>query len=175
MWLIPSTSDHKLPDEFWIEGLGLFEHDRDVLLSTQWLSDNIINAAQVLLRLSVPDGLGGLQSPRCGRHRKFKPVVPREKYIQVLHVDDNHWITVSQDTAVVGIVLVYESLLYPRMNLKTKKQVCSLARPSSQTITFDIVKVMDQTMIVAYALWPMPLSWHMGMILPDLTGRQPLS
>lgn len=94
---LSSTADHKSPNEFWIESLGLFEHDRHVLLSTQWLNDNIISAAQELLKLSVPDGLeiGGLQSPQCGRHLKFKPVVPREKYIQVLHVDDNHWITVS--------------------------------------------------------------------------------
>ena len=147
-----STAGHKSPNEFWIESLGLFEHDRHVLLSTQWLNDNIISAAQELLKLSVPDGLeiGGLQSPQCGRHLKFKPVVPREKYIQVLHVDDNHWITVSnidvgQDTAVADIVFVYDSLLSPKMNLKTKKQVCSLARPSSRTITFDIVNVMGQT------------------------------
>ena len=130
----------------------MFEHDRHVLLSTQRLNDNIISATQELLKLSVPDGLeiGGLQSPQCGRHLKYKPVVPREKYIQVLHVDDNHWITVSnidvgQDTAVADIVFVYDSLLSPKMNLKTKKQVCSLAKPSSRTITFDIVNVMGQT------------------------------
>ena len=128
----------------------MFEHDRNVLLGDQWLNDNIIYAAQQLLKLSVPNGheIGGLQSPQYGRLLTFKPVVPREKYIQVLHVDGNHWITVSNidvsQDAVANVIFVYDSLLLPEMSLKTKKQICSLAKLPNRTIVFDFVNVMSQ-------------------------------
>ena len=58
----------KSSNDYWIEKLGLFENDRNVLLSSQWLNDNIIYVAQQLMKMSVPDGttIGGLQSPQCG-------------------------------------------------------------------------------------------------------------
>lgn len=138
-------------NDYWIEKLGLFENDRNVLLSSQWLNDNIIYVAQQLMKMSVPDGstIGGLQSPQCGRVCGFKPAKTREKWIQLFHVNGDHWITVSnidvgQDAARSDVVYVYDSLLQPGMSLNTKKMICSLARPVCKTVTFDIINVMSQ-------------------------------
>ena len=121
----------KSSNNYWIEKLGLFENDRNVLLSSQWLNDNIIYVAQQLMKMSVPDGstIGGLQSPQCGRVCGFKPAKTREKWIELFHVNGDHWITVSnidvgQDAARSDVVYVYDSLLQPGMSLNTKKMIC---------------------------------------------------
>ena len=75
------------------------------------INDKITTSYMLLsnfnLKLSVPNGLaiGGLQSSQYGRLLKF---ISLEKYIQVLHIDGNHWITMSnidmgQDTAVADV------------------------------------------------------------------------
>lgn len=97
----------------------------------------------------VPDGevIGGLQSSQCGRTLTFK-AASRDKYIQILHVTGNHWITVSninvQNVAVFDEAFVYDSMLPSRLDSHTRKQICSLAKPSCKTLTFNIVNIMAQ-------------------------------
>ena len=90
-----------------------------------------------------------MQSPLCGQ-LGFKPAGPREKWIQVLHINGNHWITasnidISQDAARWDVIYMFDSLLLPTKSLATK-DICSLARPPSncKEVTFDIINVMSQ-------------------------------
>ena len=63
--IIIISIERQSSNNYWIEWLGLFENDRNVLLSSQWLNDNIIYVAQQLMKLSIPvdTTIGGLQSP----------------------------------------------------------------------------------------------------------------
>ena len=77
----------------WIEGLCLTMSDKRSLESANgWLSGNIINAGQQLLKKKFP-GIAGLQSVVLGKTLAFD-VCPNA-FVQVLHERDNHWITVS--------------------------------------------------------------------------------
>ena len=134
-------------DSLWLSSLGLYQHDKDVLCSQQWLNDGIIHAAQTILKREN-NNFHGLQSPQCGRALTFK-ALSREKYVQVLHVSNSHWITVSNvnilNAPEFDSVFVYDSMLPTKVDMNIKKQVCSLAKHSCSTLNFNIVNVMAQT------------------------------
>ena len=71
-----------------------FEEDREILSNSTYLNDNIIHAAQILLK-KLPsvssEGIGGFQSPQCGKELSFKHVMKFQKCIQVLHINNNHY------------------------------------------------------------------------------------
>ena len=71
---------------------SLSDKDRAVLLSpTGWLNDNLIVAAQNILRKqsSVP----GFQDTCLGQSMSFE--IQRGEFIQVLHDGHGHWLVVS--------------------------------------------------------------------------------
>lgn len=80
-------------DEFWIEELGLYVSDKKCLESAgSWITDNIINAGQKLLKDKFPE-LQSLQSVVLAETMSFQ--ICRKEFIQILNVRGNHWITVS--------------------------------------------------------------------------------
>ena len=68
--------------------------DKDLILQNGWLNDKIIYSAQQLLKGVAPVGVGGFQSPQCGKKLQFKPLL--EKFIQVLHANDTIIIMLKQ-------------------------------------------------------------------------------
>ena len=71
----------------------LFHSDFKILFSNEWLNDCIINSVQRLLKQQFP--MCGLQITLCGQNLSFDVVPLNEKYIQILHINGNHWVTVS--------------------------------------------------------------------------------
>ena len=137
-------------NEFWISQLGLFNRDKTVLLdgSHQWINDNIVYAALTLLHQQDPE-IYGFQSPQCGKFFRFKPVPTNKKYVQVLHVEECHWITVSnidvrQDTMIRNQVCIYDSLKSGCISLTTKKQIASLTKPIHRELQLDVMNIMTQ-------------------------------
>ena len=103
--------------------------------------------------------------------------------MQVLHVDGNHWITVSNCVvaATDASVHVYDSMMATRMSLRTKQQVCSLFKPSCEAMNFHIVKVMPQSNTVDCGVFalanatellfgedPAKAVWDVGRMRPHL-------
>ena len=74
--------------QMWISELGLSNHDRECLLSDGWLTDSIVNAAQMLLRKSNPL-ISGLQDVTLGLTMCFE--VESEEFVQILHNGAGHW------------------------------------------------------------------------------------
>ena len=94
--IITLTSSPVKLMKFWIKDLNLSPYDKMVILSPyQWLNDNVINAAQTLLKKETGYSIKGFQNTQFGKTCKFDSVELGEKFIQILHVDSNHWITVS--------------------------------------------------------------------------------
>ena len=54
----------------------------------RWLSDSVIYSASVLLAQQVKD-IDRWQTPQCENHFQYKPVNPRQRFIQILH-DNGH-------------------------------------------------------------------------------------
>ena len=107
-----------------IGDIQLTRTEKDVLLSTRkWLSDDIINAAQNLLKQQF--SVRGLQHTFSGQGHHFS--VMRGEFVQILHTT-SHWTTIS--TMGLGdkgaeSVLVYDSL-YTTMSREDNNQICSL-------------------------------------------------
>lgn len=57
-----------------------------------WINDNIISAAHMR---QCDDEIEGFQDTQLGKKPAFLPIPPDTKYIQILHVDGNHWNAVS--------------------------------------------------------------------------------
>ena len=69
---------------YWIPSLQLLMFDYEALVGGRWLTDNIINAAQKLLKDSYPF-IGGLQVTTLAEVLAFK--VEKGEFVQVLNVD----------------------------------------------------------------------------------------
>ena len=90
----------------------------------------------------------GFHSPQCGKHFTFKPVPTNKKFIQILHVEDSHWIAVSnidvrQDTILRNQGCVYDSFNFGISN-HTKKQIASLTKTIKREQQLDVMNVMLQ-------------------------------
>lgn len=139
--ILVSSSPSK-PTQYWIKELHLFPCDKHVLSSSvQWLNDNVINAAQqLLLDIDGNSKVGGFQHTQL----KLKPIELEQSFIQILHVDSKHWITVSNIRCQSNEVIVYDSR-YTGLSLKTKLNVSALMQQHSITkLKFLIANLQQQ-------------------------------
>ena len=72
----------------------------------QWLDDDLINAAQYLLKKQNPS-IDGFQSTILSF--KFQMESKRTPFIQILNINNNHWITKSTIGVPPSTVKVYDS------------------------------------------------------------------
>jgi len=90
-----------------------------------------------------------LQSPLYGQKLNFKVISLSQTYIQILYINGNHWITVTDCNMATWNPsnerpLIYDSKLPNKITLELKQQICSFARPMSQFFRFDIMNIMPQ-------------------------------
>ena len=71
-------------DDWWMKELNLRESNRLILLNGSDLNDNIINAAQRLLKSQFSE-IEGFQNTILAHNLKFKPTSSRTLSIQILH------------------------------------------------------------------------------------------
>ena len=89
-------------------GISLRMRQKSILLSNRaWLDDELINAAQYMLREQHPP-IGGFQSPLLGDCLAMTP--PNSEFVQVLLVCNNHWLAVSTVGCQLSTVKVFDSL-----------------------------------------------------------------
>jgi len=68
------------------------EEDRVILEGTEWLNDRIVQAAHNLLKAET--NMDGFQNPLLSS-RQLKPIKPGSPFLQILNINNNHWITVT--------------------------------------------------------------------------------
>ena len=91
-----------------IDDIHLYDSDKMILESREWLNDRLIHAAQQLLLNNFPH-ISGLQSPIIQCTRTFE--IHREKeFIQCLNQGGNHWIMVSSIACSRNTVRIHDSL-----------------------------------------------------------------
>lgn len=126
----------------WIPELCLYQDDKKILKSQhQWINDAIVNSAQKLL--SISSDVSGLQNTQLGKNLQFKSIQQTNKIVQVLHVNSNHWITVSNINSASNSINIYDSL-YNYISFKTKKQISSFMKFSLNDVHFCLVNVEQQ-------------------------------
>ena len=102
-------------------GLVLSEHDKQMILDKEWLSDKHIYIAQQLLSKQFPN-LSGLGSSLVVS-RSIPSIAG--KYLQIIHTRGNHWIVASTICCQPGEVKVFDSL-YTSVDEATKKLLSTL-------------------------------------------------
>ena len=100
-----SEEEHEAP-VMWVDnGAYCLSHsDQEIVLSRRgWLTDKIINAAQILLLQFFPS-MAGLQPPVLQKVFAFQ--VHSGEFVQIIHVRNNHWCVVSTVGCETGAVHV---------------------------------------------------------------------
>ncbi len=105
-----------------------------------WLSDSHIDHAQYLLSSVCPE-ISGLQTTLVFETDSCKSVQhAKTELIQILHVNSNHWVTVSNINCNLNAINVYDSL--PNTDLKNNErfnfQLASLLNCNSEAITVSV-------------------------------------
>lgn len=92
----------------------------------EWLTDNEITAVLDILRSQFPN-IQGFQSTLRGQNLSFKRL--SGSFIQIIHADGNHWITVEGVRA--SFVKVYDSM-YRSTTANTKMQIAQMTNTLSE-------------------------------------------
>ena len=83
------TDDHPDPCiNWWIKDLNLYEVDKEILLGSEELNDNIINAAQKIMEKQFVHFVG-FQNSILGTNLQFKQVSRHARSIQILHTGEH--------------------------------------------------------------------------------------
>ena len=67
--------------------------DKEILVNVKWLTDNLINAGQRMLKLQFRDTIQGLQSVNLAQILAMD--AQSGKFAQILNGCGNHWLTIS--------------------------------------------------------------------------------
>ena len=121
---------------------SLSGEDRALLPSPiGWLNDNLIFAAQTLLKnqSSIP----GFQDTCLGMTMSFD--IQRGEFIQILHDGHGHWLTISRIGASKAVteIFVYDSM-YPSVGTNTKKQIAALVSSQEKQIVIKMMNIQLQ-------------------------------
>ena len=116
----------------------LQRHYTKILSSpTNWLDDNVIHKAQQLIKKKFPN-IDGFQDPVLYDH--FVPV--KGKFVQVLHVNKNHWVCVAGERN--NEIHIYDSLLI-KINNKSMHVIAKMLKCEDEVFLTKTVLVQKQS------------------------------
>ena len=118
--------------------IKLSQHEISRVCSQQMLTDRHFNAASMMLQRRFPE-VRGLQHTVLGHNLSFRVIEP--PFVQILHVDNNHWMTVIciEDT----LVKMYDSV-YRSVDTDVTIQAASMIKSSSDYISFRVENTQIQ-------------------------------
>ena len=132
---------NKFTFHYWLPDLKLTTEDKKILLNPVGkLTDNIINAAQTLLRAQYPH-VPGMQDVVCGVALSFD--VQPEEFVQILNTQTEHWLTVSSIGCQHPTVNVYDSM-FRSAGTKTKAQIACILHTQQKQIKLNLMSVHIQ-------------------------------
>ena len=126
---------------FWIESLHLLMSDYNALLNGSWVTDNIANAGQIIIKYTFSH-ICGLQNILLGMHLQFD--VQSTEFVQILHIDGNHWITISTIGCKVGEVNLYVCNQCESHSASTEEQMSCLLNSKEKELQVKIMPVQRQ-------------------------------
>ena len=111
------------------------------LVNRKWLTDDVINAAQTLLKRAYPN-IGGLQDTALAEILAFD--IQRGEFVQVLNLSGCHWITVSNIGCKSGFVNVYDSIPSCYVSMRTKEQIAAMLFSEDKELILEYQAVQSQ-------------------------------
>ena len=126
----------------WISELYMTEADKEILNSPyEWVSDAIINAAQVLLKKGN-SLIASLQSVNLGQTKSF--TVQTGEFIQTIHSGESHWHVISTIGTEHPNIHVFDSMFCYCPN-HSKVQISNLLATKRPIIRLQYVDVQMQS------------------------------
>ena len=113
-----------------------------LLNETSWLTCTVIDEAQHLLKVLADNKFGGFQSVSVGVSMQFE--IQEREFIQILHCNSGHWLTISTIGCNPSEVLIYDSL-YSGASECVQCQIATLLASPSRHITLKFVDVQMQS------------------------------
>ena len=111
-----------------------------LLNETAWLTCDVIDSAQKLLKTTSQ--FSGFQSVAVGRTLQFE--VQDGEFIQILHCNSGHWLTISTIGSKHSEVFIYDSL-YSSTSECVQFQIASLLATKENEIILNFVDVQMQS------------------------------
>jgi hypothetical protein len=125
----------------WVGDTKLTQDDKKILTSGEWLTDNHIHAAQVLLKQQYPH-ISGLHHPILHRTKTYD-VLKDQEFVQCVNLGSNHWITISTVGCDAAVINVYDSLNL-RLPKSVKTLIADLMHTSCPSIRVNYINVQYQ-------------------------------
>ena len=122
-------------------GINLKVKQKSILLSQRaWLDDQLIDAAQLMLKQQYPL-IDGFQSPLFGDTLAMTP--PDSEFVQVILICGDHWVAISTVGCKPSTIRVYDSL-GGRLPKRSLKLVADLMHSKEKSLTVEFVDVLKQ-------------------------------
>ena len=116
--------------------------ERDMLCNNEWLTDLHMNAVQVLLKTQFPH-IGGLQNTTLLQSKSHtKPFTTGTGSLQIIHINNNHWVVASTMNCEHADITVYDSL---NSSVSIETILASLLKTQKDHFKIQISKVNKQS------------------------------
>ena len=130
----------------WVESCGLSMFDKEQLVSGQWLNASHIAAGQNLLQQAYPHQCGLQDTHLLSQKKRFDSP---EEFVQVIHIEPNHWACLSNKFVSSGCsshtVNLYDSLhTLPKVDGSIVKEVCLILKAKESTVSINLINVQLQ-------------------------------
>ena len=161
--------------EYWLPTLQLLLVDYKSLVGGDWLTDNVINAAQKLLKQSYPH-VGGLQITTKGEVLSFD--IETAEFVQILNISGVHWIIISTIGCSPGDINIFDSLPTIDLPKRAKEQIAAIVCTSKRKITLDFQAAQVAMILVFFSIAfatslciginPSSMSYHQDLLRKHL-------
>ena len=153
-WNLSSSYEFQM----WSNELSLTENDTEILLKGGWLIINHIAAGNKLLRDTFPSQ-SGLQDP-APIYYKLEWNSEQKNFVQVLFVNGNHWVCVSDMFAEEGVD-VYDSLpTIPEVDRITSQVACIISCPS-ECFDLNLINIQPQEGAQDCGLYALAIAYNL--------------
>lgn len=124
----------------WKAKFGLTEVEKQILQDGKWLNSSIIAADCKLLKMFFPEQ-NGLEDTCTLTYKQCNP----ESFVQILYVNGNHWLCVSNKLTHNQSVEMFDSLhTVPVEDGEIVFQVVGILAPTSYSFEIDLVNMQLQ-------------------------------
>ena len=118
--------------------------EREMLCNNDWLTDLHMNSVQVLLKKQFLQ-IGGLQNTAVLQSSRIMQSFPDGcGSLQIVHINNNHWVVASTLNCHKSDISVYDSL-NSSVDLETQAILTKLLRTPKDIFTIQIAKVNKQS------------------------------
>ena len=138
--IVTDEDNNDVPVPPWVKigEVSLYNFDKEDLLEGKWLSDAHVNAVQLLLKVQFPM----INDLECTLKATCKPLSLGS--LQVLHVNGDHWITVTTcDCDGADIIVFYSK--YVSLTKSTMTLLTKLVKSKNKFFTAQITNTIKQS------------------------------